>query len=271
MYRTIPVYWYTRSGFPEARSLAARTRATINPGGGSAPVWQIQAENGRTIQPLGEYAYETIRAGILLQRWHPGDPLSEQQLAEELRISRTPVRQALQQLEREGFVLVLPSRGTFVAELSLDDVRDVYELRETIEAQVARWAAERGVDENIVSLESIVADAFYTLDRFGGGPRDIVATGRLDRLHGLGTRFHTALAELAGNRRANEALRQLDNLILRARLLHGTLRSPNEIWTDHARIVEAIRNRDSAGAEAAMRQHLRTAYECVQRATEGHS
>ena len=247
--------------------MATRTRT----GGSSTPTWQVQRDIRRSAQPLGEYAYEAIRAGILSRRWLPGDPLSEQQLAEELGISRTPVRQALQHLEREGFVMVLPSRGTFVAELSLEDVRDVYELREVLEGQVARWAAERRADEDLAYLESVVADAFDALRRLGKFPRDLLSHGKLDRLHDLGDEFHSLLAQMAGNRRAIEALHQLDAQALRARLVHGTLRDPHEVWADHNLIMECVRERDGARAEAVMRRHLRIAYELIVQAAEEHS
>lgn len=230
--------------------------------------------DGRQVQPLGEYAYEAIRSGILAQRWRPGDPLSEQQLAAELGVSRTPIRQALQQLEREGFVQVLPSRGTFVAELSPDDLRDVYQLREILEGQAARLAAEaharEGMGHLVAQLQTILDEAWTQIRQHSDGLQAKPPASAQKELHRLGIRFHGVLAQMAGNRRLHEVLLGLEVTATRARLLHGSFRDPREAWTDHAEVLDAVRAGDADGAERVMRRHIYKAYEFLLQRIQPH-
>lgn len=220
----------------------------------------------RQVQPLGEYAYEAIISGILSQRWQPGEPLSEQQLAAELGVSRTPIRQALQQLEREGFVQVLPSRGTFVAELSLADLHDIYQLREILEGQVARLAAEARTKEDVAYLRSIIDEAQSQISRHSNHP----PRESFKELHRLGSEYHAVLSQVAGNRRLYEVLLGLELSATRARLLHGSFRDPHETWQDHAEVVDAVGDGDADRAESAMRRHIRKAYEILLQKVEAN-
>ncbi|MBI3976857.1 MAG: GntR family transcriptional regulator [Chloroflexi bacterium] len=217
--------------------------------------------------PLREFAYQAIRSGIILHRWRTGDLLSEQQLAEELEISRTPVREALQKLAREGFVAVFPSRGTVVAGLSVDDLRQIYELREALECQVVRLVAERATPVDVAALHEVLARAARQLEvpdeplQTGGDLQRAMA--RIDELIRSGSELHRTLAQIAGNRRIQEILRNLEYQTIRARLMHGATGRSREFWAEHKAIVDAVARHDAEEAQALMRRHIWAQYEFV--------
>ncbi|WP_129678146.1 GntR family transcriptional regulator [Candidatus Chloroploca sp. Khr17] len=92
---------------------------------------------------LNQHAYQQIRRRILDGELRPSSPLSEHQLAVTLQLSRTPVREALKRLEKEGLVRSIPSRGTFITELTAHDILEIYQVRECLESLAARIAAEQ--------------------------------------------------------------------------------------------------------------------------------
>src|SRR5574341_485734 len=218
---------------------------------------------------LGEYAYQAIRSGIMFQLWHSGDLLSEQQIAEELQVSRTPVREALQSLGREGFVEILPARGTIVAGLSLDDLREIYELREALESEVVRLVAARAAAEDVAELYEIITRASRQLQvpdeplRPGDDFPRIMA--RIEELIRSGSQLHKALARVARNRRIQEMLHTLEYATTRARLMHGSAGHSRDIWAEHLAIVKAIERRDADDAERLIRSHIRSQYEFLKR------
>lgn len=96
---------------------------------------------------LSAKVYNHIRDGILAGTFAKGDELKEKNIGDELGVSRTPVREALRQLELEGLVSIIPNKGAFVEGVSTDDIRDIYEIRALLEGLCARWAATRISDE----------------------------------------------------------------------------------------------------------------------------
>src|SRR5215208_6955510 len=101
------------------------------------------------IQDLATHAYEQVREAILQGEFAPGAPLFEVHLASQMGMSRTPVREALKVLARDGFVQAVPSRGYIVPRRSMDDLRELFELRESLEGTAARCAAQRAMDTEI--------------------------------------------------------------------------------------------------------------------------
>ena len=104
-------------------------------------------------KPLRELVFETLREAIASGRLKPGQRLMELQLAEDLGVSRTPVREAIRQLELEGLVVMVPRKGAYVAELSLRDMAEVFEMRAALDGLAAALAAERITEEEIDFLE----------------------------------------------------------------------------------------------------------------------
>lgn len=195
---------------------------------------------------LRERALVTIRERILDLRYPPGSLLSENQLAEELRISRTPVREALRELAATGLVRILPQRGVQVSEPSVQDLMEVYQLREQLECFAARVAAEHLTPADAQDLAADHAVALSCL-----------AVGRLQEAYVASVRLHERIIALTRNARLARFMGQLGDQVHRFGLL--TLRqgrAPRAL-EEHGRIIDAILARDGAAAEALMRDHLR--------------
>ena len=107
-------------------------------------------------QPLREVVCETLREAIRSGVLKPGERLMEIQLADELGVSRTPVREAMRKLELEGYVIMLPRRGTYVANISIRDINEVFEIRTTLDALASGLAAERITEEELEQLERLL-------------------------------------------------------------------------------------------------------------------
>lgn len=178
-----------------------------------------------------------------------GAPLSERKLAEQLGMGRMPVREALRQLEQEGVVEVRPARGTFLRQLSPDDLADIFRVREALECLAARLAASRGptpaLDACGVRLRSMARDAsaFTAVE-----------------IDDAGTAFHEHLVEASGNDALKESIRLLR---LRGRLaFHLPRYFGHEIvqatLDEHILILEAVEQRTPRAAGRLMRAHLRS-------------
>lgn len=109
-------------------------------------------------RPLREVVSETLRKAIKDGVLKPGERLMEIQLAEELGVSRTPIREAIRKLELEGFVVMVPRRGTYVADISLKDIAQVFEIRSALEQLSAGLAAERITPDELEDLERILVE-----------------------------------------------------------------------------------------------------------------
>lgn len=195
---------------------------------------------------LREKAYSYIRRAILDGKLAPGQPLPVQDLATELRISRTPVREALAILHSEMLVEVFPSRGTFVARLSIQDVRHLFELREALEGIAARLAARRRTATDL--------DRLYALaDRLASTPSEERVESAAEGAH-----FHMAIAEIGGNPRISRALEEIAQQTIRLMVIgHRIPGRSDEACEEHRQVLEAIGEGDEELAEQKMRAHLR--------------
>jgi len=198
---------------------------------------------------LSREAYRTLRSAILERRLRPGRKLVVRVLAEEMGLSPTPIKAALAALEREGLVVGVPHHGYYVPEPTPTDIEELYALREVVEGLAASLAASRG---------DAALDA--QLDWLLRQQRDCVAVGDVERYGDLDLAFHRALREAARNARLMRVAEAFNGQI---RLLISTsARLPGRLSTsvrEHEAIVEAVRRRDTASAESAMRQHVRQA------------
>jgi DNA-binding GntR family transcriptional regulator len=195
-----------------------------------------------------DLAYERIRTLILDGEVLPGARLGQVELAEQLGISRTPVREALGRLTGEGLVEFLPNRGFRAAGLVIDQVVRRLEVRLLLEPGIARLAAERRTDEHVELLLAAIA-------------REEAADTRV-AAHDASRAFHLLLAEATGNRELVSVFGGLWIVEVGRRLL--ARRSAEEEWTgadvsEHRAIAEAVRVRDGATAARLMEQHVRDA------------
>ncbi len=194
-----------------------------------------------------------LREAIVDGEFAPGSRLSEQAIASRFGVSRTPVREAFAQLEREGLVLTVARTGVFVRTIDAREAEDIYETREALETQAARLAARRQTAVTIARLRERLAALGAAADA-----SDVHAyTAQLDR-------FYELLMEAAGNgvlRRSYEALTGPVRRLRRIAMHYpGRLRASYE----HAvAIVEAIASGNEDAAELEMRNQLLTAREAV--------
>jgi DNA-binding GntR family transcriptional regulator len=182
-------------------------------------------------------AYEAIKERISEGDLLPGTALSESEWAEELHISRTPVREAVQMLAQEGLVEVLPKRGTLVARLSVRDVRESFEIREAIEGYAARLAAERRTDEQLAAMRDALGNSADPYNR--------------------GASFHELVVEAADNTYLMQSFTSAEGRIdLASRLAAKGTTTPHTPGSTHEAVLRAIEAGDADGAESAMRRHL---------------
>ena len=185
---------------------------------------------------LSARVYNHIRDGILAGTFAKGDELKEKNIGDELGVSRTPVREALRQLELEGLVSIIPNKGAFVEGVSTDDIRDIYEIRALLEGLCARWAA---MEENIYLTE------FHE------------KKGNAKKLLELDNRFHELLYEAGGSKELMRVLKDYHEYVGRVRkvTLGETKRAKNSTH-EHKQICEAIKNHDALLAEKCAREHI---------------
>jgi len=191
-------------------------------------------------------AYEAIRARILDNLWPPGHQALETALADELGISRTPVREALVRLRDEGLVEVVPRHGMRVLPVSAEDMREIYEVLAALESAAAELAARRRPSAAALRpLEQATRDMERALKA-----DDLTAWAEADE------RFHRQLLELSGNRLLVQAVLRYWDRSHRARMVTLHLRPrPAHSTREHKAIVARIRAGDGPGAGALFRAH----------------
>ncbi|MBN9310451.1 MAG: GntR family transcriptional regulator [Devosia sp.] len=189
--------------------------------------------------------YEMIREDIISGRLGPSERLKVAELAEHYQTSTNPVREALQQLRGEGFVLMEPNRGARVRPIDADFVRDIIEIEMLIEAELTRWFVSIATDADLAELEAIEAE--------------IEANNFVDRnLHGqLDTRFHQFIYDRHYNRHAAD-LWWKHREILRAisRRFPTSLSRRVSVVREHRELIECIRAQDAQGAAAVVARHV---------------
>lgn len=197
-------------------------------------------------QPLREVVCETLREAICDGILEPGERLMEIQIAEELGVSRTPVREAIRKLELEGYVIMLPRRGTYVANLSIKDINEVYEIRASIDALAAGLAAERITDDELEQMERMLVATVEAFDK-----------GDMDRVVEYDTKFHDVLYCASRNARLVGIINNLREQLTRFRSISmaypGRMKKTME---EHGRMVEAIAQRNVELAQQLARQHM---------------
>jgi DNA-binding GntR family transcriptional regulator len=179
----------------------------------------------------------------------PGSALSEVGLAATFGVSRTPVREALKQLQVEGLVQIRPRVGTFVAEPSRRELGELFLLKEVFEGLAARLLALRGAVPEVEALRENVAQS-----------EDAVRRGMTARYAELVHAFHDLIVEGADNRKLAAHYRTLMNQLAYHRLVMTSLNRagrPARSLAEHRHVMEMIAAKDADGAEQAMRDHVR--------------
>lgn len=200
-------------------------------------------------KPLRELVLEAIREAIINGKLKPRERLMEIQLAEELGVSRTPIREALRKLELEGFIVMVPRKGAYVADISFKDIADVFEIRAALEGLAAALAAERITDEELEELERNLVEK-----------AEAIANNDLEKLVEVDTRFHELIYQASRNDRLTFIVNNLREQIQRFRAT--SLSFPGRMkksLDEHRNLVDAIQSRDTMAARQLAEEHIENA------------
>lgn len=198
---------------------------------------------------LSSRVFQKIRDGILEGKYKEHDELRENTIGKELGVSRTPVREALRQLELEGLVTIIPNKGAYVTGISTKDVRDIYMIRSLLEGLCARLATEHITEEQLDALEEVILLSEFQMKKESGSNVDQVAA--------LDGKFHTILYEACDSRILSHTLTDFHKYVLMARKFSvvSEERARKSI-REHKQILRAIRDKDADLAEQLANEHI---------------
>lgn len=199
-----------------------------------------------TLSSLKDKAYTAIKEAILSLKLEPGTPLVENELARQLGISKTPVRDALQELEREGFVTRVLFKGTYVTDVTMKDMAQVFQLRAVLEGLAARLAVPLFTSQELdqIATDLTVAEA-------------ALAEGNLALCSERGQTLHKVIINKVDNQRLTMIIHNLDDHVRRFRALSDRISGRlSKSVKEHRRVMDALYRGDACAAEQAMRDHL---------------
>lgn len=190
--------------------------------------------------------FHRIREDILSGKYEKDEELREITIGTELGVSRTPVREALRQLELEGLVKIIPNKGAYVTGISSKDIHDIYHIRSYLEGLCARWAAENITDEQIGQLEEIL----YLCDFHA-------KKEHMEQIVELDNKFHEIIYEAGNSKMLEHVLKDFHHYVERVRKVSlsdkaRAVRSNEE----HAAILDALRAHDGELAEKLAHEHM---------------
>lgn len=219
----------------------------LAPARDGTPVESQRPPEARRNQSRTQYVYEKLREAIKSGAYRSGDRVREAEIAKQLNVSRTPVREAINRLISDRLFVESHARGISVASFEQQQVRELYALRETLEGMAARMAAAHAGHDEISAMREILSEAAL---RFDEPEAQYLLNGHL----------HEAIYDAAHNRYLSQALHKLADAL---DLLRGTTYQvpsrPDEAHREHTRIIDAIAKRDADAAETAARAHMREA------------
>lgn len=211
-------------------------------------------------KPLREIVCDTLRQAIVDGVFKPGERLMEIKLADEMGVSRTPVREAIRKLEIEGFVELVPRRGTYVSDISVKDITDVYEIRIVLDVLAAVLSTERITPEEINKMRSLLDDIDAHIKK-----------GEFDQIVEADSAFHDVLYQASHNQRLvmmiNNLRDQFTRLRMRSMKYPGRLKNTQR---EHRELVDAIAARDIERAKATVCSHLENAEATLLAAVREH-
>ncbi len=198
-------------------------------------------------RPLRELVYEQLKHQILIGKITPGTRMMEVELADEMGVSRTPVREAIRKLEKEGLVTIEPRRGAYASEISVKDLVDVLEVRENLEGFAASLAALRMKQEDIEELTELTK-----------GYSEAIRNNETEKMIHFDERFHRHIVECSGNNTLIQLSKTVQELALRFRYLYYDDFSRYEnMPTEHKEIINAIKSGDEVTARNVADKHVK--------------
>ena len=197
-------------------------------------------------RPLRESVYEELKRQILVGEIAPGTRMMEVELAEDMGVSRTPVREAIRKLEKEGLVTIEPRRGAYASDISIKDMVDVLEVRQMLEGMAASMAAQKVTEEE--KLDFVEANSAY---------KNAVKKGNIEEIIRYDELFHQLIVSYSGNKTLNQLLSQVQELALRFRYIYYDDFSRYEnMPVEHEEIEEAIISGDTQKAKVVAEEHV---------------
>ncbi len=197
--------------------------------------------------PLRDVAFQKLRQAILRGELTPGQRLMEIQLAQQLGVSRTPVREAIRMLEQDGLAVMIPRRGAVVAKISGQNLRDVLEVRLALE--------ELAVQLSCVRMEE---SAFAELAEAGQAFAESLKSDDIVHMAEADEHFHDIIYRASGNARLLQLEKQIREQMYRFRIEHLKEKSKRGQLVDgHKEILDALRRRDTEAATLAIRSHIK--------------
>ncbi len=206
-------------------------------------------------KPLRDVVFETLKEAILTGKLEPKERLMEIKLADQLGVSRTPVREAIRKLELEGLVIMEPRKGAYVSDISFKDIIDTLEVREALETFAVKLAIEKNTVEEISEIEALnksFKEAYKNKD--------------IEKMVEFDTKIHSAILNLSDNSKLISFMEELNEIMQRFRLIFfNETYNPERIDEEHQEVMKALKNKDIERAQEAMRQHLCTLREDIKK------
>ncbi len=210
---------------------------------------KIEMELDNKKYSLRGKVFEQLEEAILNGQLQPGDNLIETKLSQQFGVSRTPIREAIRQLELEGLVQFIPNKGAVVLGVTTQDIEDIYSIRMLIEGLAVRWTIDKITQEEIEELqESVELLEFY------------IHKKNVQHLEKFDSKFHDLIYDASKSRPLKHMLSMFNHYIQRSRA--SSLAIPGraeEVLKEHKGILNAIIDRNSEKAEKLMYQHIRNA------------
>lgn len=197
-------------------------------------------------KPLREMVYEELKMQILTGAIIPGTRMMEVELADEMGVSRTPIREAIRKLEKEGLVTIEPRRGAYASMISTEDMVEILEVRQDLEGLAAFFAAERMQPAQLEELKEISSNY-----------NDAVTRGSMEDMIKYDTRFHRIIVDSCHNKILVQMIEQLQELVLRFRYIYyDNFKRAENMPEEHEAILKAIERKDAIEARDAADVHI---------------
>lgn len=196
--------------------------------------------------PLREVVFNTLRDAILKGKLEPGEHLMEVQLANKLGVSRTPIREAIRQLQTEGLVIMTPRKGAVVAEITKEDLTDVLEVRTTLEKMAVELACRNMTEEELEGLKKCHEEL-----------KEMLGKSELPLVANKDEEFHDLIYAASHNKRLIQILSNLRQQIYRYRLEY--IKDENKwhrLVEEHSGLVKAIEEKDEMSAKLVIDRHI---------------
>lgn len=203
-------------------------------------------ENKSKNQPLSSSLFSQMQIDILTSKLRSGEKLTEKRISDEYKVSRTPVREALRQLEVEGLITNIPNRGAFVSGLTKQDISDLYVLRKANEIQAVRWGIERITDDEMEKMEETFEFMeFYTMKN------------DINKMQSINSTFHQIIYMSSHNKMLLKLLTSYQNYLKYCTKIDTYEETYlAKLFKEHKAIFDAFKNKDVMAGAQAMEVHM---------------